>query len=78
MVVAGILVAAGFLLMVTGAVVMSAWLSGKSRLFDASVLSRRGDTVDDRRYMNFYFFALVLTPLLGGGIMIVFGLRLMF
>lgn len=74
--VGGILIAAGIALMVLGASLMAAWLSGKARWFDREIYDRPGDTLNDRQFIRFYFIALVLAPLLGGGIMIVFGLKM--
>ena len=74
--VGGILIAIGIALMALGAVLMAAWLNGKGTWFDREIYDRPGDTLNDRQYLRFYFIALILAPLLGGGILIVFGLKM--
>ncbi|HUT61424.1 MAG TPA: hypothetical protein VNA25_26555 [Phycisphaerae bacterium] len=71
----GILIAAGAMLVTLGAVMLVGWTAGKSTWFDSDVFDRRGSTVNDRQFVNLYFIAIVLAPLLIGGILIIFGLR---
>jgi hypothetical protein len=70
-----ILIAVGGALMLGGGVMLTAWTSGKSRWFDAGVFDRSGASKTDRQFIDLYFMALVLAPLLGGALMIVVGLR---
>jgi hypothetical protein len=68
------LIAAGAVLMLAGVFLLSAWLSGKPAWFDTGAFDRRGATKTDRQFINVYFVALVLAPLLVGAILIVYGL----
>ncbi len=70
-----ILIVVGGILMGFGVLMLSAWVSGKSTWFDAGVYDRRGTTMNERQFLNLYFVSMVLAPLLGGAILIVFGLR---
>lgn len=69
-----ILIVVGATLATLGAVMLVGWTAGKSTWFDAGVYDRRGSTVNDRQFVNLYFMAVVLAPLLIGGILIIFGL----
>ena len=69
-----ILIVVGAALMILGAAMLAAWAGGKSTWFDPEIYDRQGNTVNDRQFLNLYFLATVLAPLLGGGILIVFGL----
>ena len=73
--VGGILLGIGIVLMLTGALTLAAWEGGKSKWFDPEVFDRPGNTINDRQYLNLYFLFRVVVPLLGGGILIVYGLR---
>ena len=64
--------------MILGVLMLGAWLGGKSRWFGGGVLDRAGDSKNDRQFLDLYFVALVLAPLLFGGILIVFALRAMY
>jgi len=70
-----ILVVSGAVLMGLGVVMLIGWVGGKSRWFDEAVYDRRGSSKVDRQFLDLYFLAIVIAPLLGGAIMIVFGLR---
>ena len=68
------LIMAGAIAMLVGAIMLSAWVSGRSTWFDAGVYDRPGGFKTDRQFLILHFMAMVLAPLLGGGILIVFGL----
>ncbi|MHC4983060.1 MAG: hypothetical protein ACYTF6_07825 [Planctomycetota bacterium] len=76
--VAAIAVLIGLMLMLTGSVMLAGWVSGKSHWFNAGVYDRQGVSKTDRLFIDLYFFALVLAPLLGGAITIVMGLAKLF
>jgi hypothetical protein len=65
----------GAILMVGGTVMLIGWVSGKSNWFDAGVYDRQGSSKTDRQFLNLYFLALVIAPLLVGATLIVYGLR---
>jgi hypothetical protein len=68
----------GGVLMVAGAVLLYAWLTGKSKWFDsANVDPQNSPSIDALSIftMVLYFLAMVIAPLLGGALMIVYGLR---
>ena len=69
-----ILVLVGAILMLGGGIMLAGWGSGKSRWSNASVSDRQGSSKTDRMFMYLYFVAMVIAPLLGGGIVIVAGL----
>mgnify|MGYP000179700572 CR=1 FL=1 len=69
-----VLIILGVIAMLGGAVMLLAWVSGRSSWFDAGVYDRPGRCKTDRQFLILYFMAMVLAPLLGGGILIVFGL----
>jgi len=69
-----VLVIAGGSLMVVGLATLVGWLAGRSGPAQ-TVLDRAGDSKVDRQFLGLYFFVLVLGPLLGGALMIAFGLR---
>ncbi len=68
------LIAAGAVLMIAGVLLLGAWLSGRASWLDAGVYDRPGATKTDRQFINLYFVALVLAPLLVGAVLIVYGL----
>ncbi len=70
-----IFIIVGATLMSFGVFMLSAWISGTSRWFDAGIFGRSGATKNDRQFLDLYFIAVVLIPLLSGAIMIVFALR---
>ena len=72
---AGMLIIAGSVLMLFGVLMLSGWLGGKSAWFDAGVYDRPGSSKTDRMFLDLYFLAMVIAPLLIGAIMIVLGLR---
>ena len=72
---AWILIASGAGLMLFGMIATAAWVGGKSNWFDSGVFDRRGTSKTDRQFLDLYFVAIVIAPLLSGGMLIVFGLR---
>lgn len=70
-----LLIAAGAVLMALGVAVLLAWTGGRSTWFDSGVFDRRGSTFSDRQLLTLYFTALVVAPLLIGGLLIILGLR---
>jgi hypothetical protein len=70
-----VLIVIGAILMVAGTVMLLGWVSGKSNWFDAGVYDRQGASKTDRQFLNLYFLALVIAPLLVGATLIVYGLR---
>jgi len=72
------LIVCGGLLMLFGVLMLGGWLSGKSNWFDAGVYDRAEAAKKDRKYLDlyfFYFFTIIVLPLLVGGLLIIFGLR---
>ena len=72
---AAALIIGGAVVMLAGVVMLVGWTTGKSRWFDAGVYDSPGARKTDRQFLYIYFMAMVLSLLLGGAIMIVFGLR---
>ena len=70
-----ILIVVGAGLMVLGIISLAGWISGKSRWLEGGVYDRRGASKVDRQFLDLYFVAVVIAPLLVGAILIVFGLR---
>ena len=70
-----ILIIGGICLMIFGVCMLVMWVSGKGRWFDTGVYDSRGSSKVDRMFLDLYFLAIVIAPLLSGAIMIVFGLR---
>jgi len=71
-----VLIVIGALVMLWGIVMLTAWISGRSKWFDAGVYDRPGGSKVDRQFLDLYFVAMVLAPLLGGAIAIALGLSL--
>jgi len=69
-----ILIILGAGLMIVGLIALVGWVSGKSGLAQA-FLDRTGDSKVDRQFLGLYFVVLVVAPLLGGALLIAFGLR---
>ena len=69
-----ILLAVGAVLMVFGLCMLWDWVDGDSRWFDAGVFERSGSSKNDRQFLDLYYVAIVLAPLLSGAILIVLGL----
>ncbi len=61
--------------MLVGVVTLAAWVGGRSSWFDAGVYDRQGDTKTDRQFLDLYFVAMVIAPLLAGALLIVLGLQ---
>ncbi len=70
-----ILVISGSGLMLFGLCMLYAWADGSGRWIDAGVFSRRGTSKNERQFLDVYYIAIVLAPLLCGAVMIVFALR---
>ena len=70
-----ILIFAGAVLLVLGLGMLLAWLGGHNRWLNDGVLSRGGASKNDRQFIELYYVALVLAPLLCGGILIALGLK---
>ncbi|MGA2266579.1 MAG: hypothetical protein ABSH10_09165 [Phycisphaerae bacterium] len=70
-----ILIVAGVILMILGGILLLAWTGDPSRWFDAAVHDNRGTTKTDRQFLDLYFLAMVIAPLLVGGLLIALGLR---
>lgn len=68
-------IVAGGVLMLLGVVMAAAWMGGSSRWVDSDVYDRPGATKTDRQFLDLYFVALVLVPLLTGAILIALGLQ---
>jgi hypothetical protein len=68
----------GAVLMSAGGVMLTGWVSGKSRWFNASVYDRRGASKTDRMFIDLYFISMVLAPLMAGALLIVVGLLRLF
>ena len=69
-----VLIAAGGACMAGGVVLLLGWVGGKSAWFDSAVYDRPGASKNDRQFLDLYFAALVIAPLLAGALMIAFGL----
>jgi hypothetical protein len=70
-----ILVLVGAGLMLVGLIMLGGWVGGRSGRVGRGVLDRQGDSKNDRQFLALYFVGLVVAPLLGGAILIAFGLR---
>ena len=62
-------------LMAFGFFMLFAWVSGRSSWIDPSVLERSGDSKNDRMFIDLYYIAIVLAPLLSGSILLLYGVR---
>ena len=69
-----ILIAVGAIAMIFGAMTLWQWSSGKASWFDSGVVDSTGESKNERQFLDLYFISLVIAPLLGGAILIVFGL----
>ena len=69
-----ILILVGVALMIFGIRMLWSWLGSTASRFDAAWFDRGGSSKTDRQFLDLYFIAAVLGPLLGGAILIVFGL----
>ena len=70
-----VIIALGVLLMGFGVVMVGGWLGGQSDWFGAEVFDRLASSKSDRWLLYITFVALVLAPLFGGALMIIFGLH---
>ena len=67
----------GGVLMVAGVLLLYAWMNNKSRWFDSESFGQQNSVRMGCLFWSFYllyFVALVIAPLLGGAMMIVYGL----
>ncbi len=69
------LIIGGLAAMGVGVIMFAQWASGQSRWFDAGVRDSAGASKTDRQFLNLYFIAFVIAPLLGGALAVLFGLR---
>ena len=69
-----ILVIAGVILMAVGLAFLGNWVSGRGDRAGKVGKALSDGTKTDRQLMDLYFIALVLAPLLGGAMLIAFGL----
>ena len=69
-----VLIVCGVASMLLGVLMLSGWVGGKSTWFDSAVFDRRGGSKTDRMFLYLYFLAMVVVPLLAGGILIAYGL----
>ncbi len=69
-----IFILVGLGLMIFGIRMLWSWMGATDSRFDASWFDRGGSSETDRQFLDLYFIAAVLGPLLGGAILIVFGL----
>ena len=70
----GAWIAVGSVLMVLGTVSMWGWLAGKGAWFGTEAYDNPGATKSDRMLLYVTFLAMVLSPLLCGAILIMYGL----
>jgi hypothetical protein len=68
------LIVLGAACMIGGTIMLAGWLGGKSSWFGAGVYDRAGESKSDRQALYLYFIALVIAPLLGGALIIAFGI----
>ncbi len=67
----------GGVLMVAGVLLLYAWMNNKSRWFDSESFGQQNSGRMGCLFWSFYvlyFMALVIAPLLGGALIIVYGL----
>jgi hypothetical protein len=69
-----VLIAIGAVLMIAGLFALGGWLGGRAGRLGRFVVDRAGDSKTDRQLLDLYFIALVIAPLLGGALLIAFGL----
>ncbi len=70
-----ILVFAGAVLMTVGLVFLGGWVSGRGERAGKPDAALPDGSKTDRQLMDLYFIALVVAPLLGGAVLIAFGLE---
>lgn len=66
---------AGCGLMGFGFFMLYAWVGGRGGWFDTGVFDRSGASKNDRQFIDLYYVAIVLAPLLIGAILLAYGLR---
>ena len=69
------LIIGGLAAMGLGVIMFVQWSSGQSRWFDSAVRDSDGASKTDRQFIDLYFIAFVVAPLLGGALAVLFGLR---
>lgn len=70
-----ILIAVGAALMIMGTLMLWPWVEGQGRFAERGSYDGRGGGQSDWVFLTLYFLTLVIAPLLGGAILIVFGLH---
>jgi hypothetical protein len=65
----------GAVSMLVGTVMLTGWVSGRTRWIDARILQRSPETSNDWVLLGLYFIGTAVAPLLGGALLIVLGLR---
>ncbi len=70
-----ILVLTGAVLMAVGLVFLGGWVSGRGERAGKLHVALGDASRADQWLINLYFMALVVTPLLGGAVLIAFGLE---
>ncbi|MHC4985052.1 MAG: hypothetical protein ACYTFO_02745 [Planctomycetota bacterium] len=69
-----ILIAIGGTLMILGTLMLLPWVEGQGRFAERGGYDARGTIQSDWLFISLYFLSLVIAPLLGGAILIVYGL----
>ena len=65
----------GGALMVFAAMILGGWISGKINWFETTSSGKQGSSKTDRQLLDLYFLAIIITPLLCGAVLIIYGLR---
>jgi hypothetical protein len=69
-----VLIIVGAIATLFGVVMLWQWNSGTCKWLDRGVFDKPGSSKNDRQFLQLYFISLVLAPLLGGAILVVYGL----
>jgi len=69
-----IFVIVGAALLLTGGVMLTGWVGGKDRWFSSDGCDSSGGSKTDRMFVELYFLALVIAPLLAGATVLLLGL----
>jgi len=69
-----IFVIVGAALLLTGGVMLTGWVGGKERWFSSGGAEGSGGSKTDRMFVELYFLALVIAPLLAGATVLLLGL----
>jgi hypothetical protein len=70
-----LLIGGGAAAMILGTLLLGQYLPNTHHWLGAGVIDRPGATKTDRQYLDLYFTAYVIAPLLSGAVMILLGLR---